>query len=86
MTNRQLIDKLNEMDHDELPDLGNFTDFGRAIEYGKKTKAKQRRTVDGEARRQQRIQFADTDHPDNDNDTARDLEEDLGFKPFGSEW
>ena len=42
MSDAQLIDKLNEMDHDELPDLGNFTDFGRAIEYGKKTTGKQR--------------------------------------------
>jgi hypothetical protein len=41
--------------------------------------------VDGEARRQQRIQFGN-EQITTDNDTARDLEEQTGFKPFGSEW
>lgn len=71
MSDAQLIDKLNEMDHDELPDLGNFTDFGRAIEYGKKTKAKQRRTPDGEAQRQLRIKFYDCDKETADEEAKR---------------
>jgi uncharacterized protein YfaP (DUF2135 family) len=66
--------------------MGDRADNGRPYAYGKRTKAKQRRTVDGEARRQQRIQFADTESISTDNDTARDLEEQTGFKPFGSEW
>ena len=66
--------------------MGDRADNGRPYAYGKRTKAKQRRTVDGEAHRQQRIQFADTDHPDNDNVSADDLEQRTGFKPFGSEW
>jgi hypothetical protein len=38
-----------------------FSESGRRIEYGKRTKAKHHRTPDGEAMRQQRIQFTDED-------------------------
>ena len=56
--------RLAQMDddiQDELPKLGNYSDFGRAIEYGQRTKAKHHRTPDGEAMRQQRIVFTDED-------------------------
>ena len=56
--------RLAQMDNDladELPKLGNYSDFGRAIEYGQRTKQKKHRTPDGEAMRQQRIVFTDED-------------------------
>ena len=40
---------------EEGPQLGNYSDFGRAIEYAQRTKRKMRRTVDGEAMRQLHI-------------------------------
>ena len=49
------------MDADELPQVGNFHDFGRAIEYGKKHKRKSHRTPDSVANSQQRIVFDDYD-------------------------
>jgi hypothetical protein len=79
----QTIIDLDEADRAEGPQMGDRADNGRPYAYGKRTKAKQRRTIDGEANRQQRIQFG-SEHTDNGN--ARDLEEKTGFKPFGSEW
>ena len=43
---------------DELPQLGIYSDFGRAIEYGQRTKRKKRLTPDSI---QQRIVFGDDD-------------------------
>jgi len=56
--------RLTKMDDDlkdELPQMGNYSDFGRAIEFGKRTKQVKRRTPDGEANRQQRIRFDEYD-------------------------
>ena len=102
MCDAQLIDHLNQMDADELPQVGNFHDFGRAIEYGQKHKRKPHRTPDSLANSQQRIRFDEddattTDTPDirpygeKADDYFRDLEErakeeELGFKPHGGEW
>ena len=86
MLERQATINHEEEDRALYPQMGDRADNGRPYAYGKRTKAKQRRTVDGEARRQQRIQFADSESISTDNDTARDLEEQTGFKPFGSEW
>jgi len=41
-----LIDHMNEMDAAEGPQVGNFTDFGKVIEYGKRTKRKKHFTPD----------------------------------------
>ena len=41
-----LIEHLNEMDAAEGPQVGNFTDFGKAIEWGKRTKRKKHFTPD----------------------------------------
>lgn len=41
-----LIEHLNEMDAAEGPQVGNFTDFGKVIEYGKRTKRKKRYSPD----------------------------------------
>jgi hypothetical protein len=50
-----------EEERNEMPGYGVHHDFGRAIEYGKKTKSYHHRTPDGEANRQQRIIFGDFD-------------------------
>ena len=50
-----------EEDKYEMPCYGNYHDFGRAIEYGKKFKRKPHRTPDSLAGSQQRIVFDDYD-------------------------
>jgi hypothetical protein len=53
--------RIAQMDNDfadELPQLGNYSDFGRAIEYGQRTKQKKHLTPDSI---QQRIVFGDDD-------------------------
>ena len=57
----QTIEDLNEQDRLELPDYGEYHDFGKRIEYEKKYKRKPHRTPDGEAMRQQRIVFTEED-------------------------
>lgn len=61
MCDAQLIESLNEEFNDELPKMGNYSDFGKAIEYAQKRKSTQHRTPDGEAIRQQRIKFNEYD-------------------------
>ena len=76
----QTIINLDAADKAEGPQMGDRAENGKPYAYGKRTKAKQRRTPDGEARRQQRINF------DKKDDLGRDLEKDTGFKSFGGEW
>ena len=79
---------------DELPQPGDRAENNRPYAYGKKTKSTHRRTPDGEARRQQRIQFTDEDREiaeaevkrDNPPADPDDMEKEMGFKPFGQEW
>jgi hypothetical protein len=61
MADAQLLLTLQEADRDELPQLGNYSDFGRVIEYRERDKTLKHRTPDGEANRQQRIMFDDFD-------------------------
>lgn len=61
MADAQLLQSLADADADELPQLGNYSDFGKVIEYRERAKALKRRTPDGEANRQQRIMFDDFD-------------------------
>ena len=61
MADAQLIQTLSDADREELPQLGNYSDFGRVIEYRERAKALKHRTPDGEANRQQRIMFDDFD-------------------------
>ena len=56
-----LIDHLNAINDDEMPKMGEFSDFGKTIEYGKRTKRKPHRTPDSLANSQQRIIFDDFD-------------------------
>ena len=46
---------------EELPDLGNYHDFGRVIEWGNRTKQRKHRTPDSLAMSQQKIIFDDFD-------------------------
>ena len=61
MADAQLLQSLADADREELPQLGNYSDFGRVIEYRERAKALKHRTPDGEANRQQRIMFDDFD-------------------------
>lgn len=61
MADAQLIQTLSDADRDELPQLGNYSDFGKVIEYRERAKALKHRTPDGEANRQQCIMFDDFD-------------------------
>lgn len=68
--------KLAELDNslrEELPQMGNFSDFGKAIEWGQRTKQKKHRTPDSLANSQQRIVFDDYDREIADYE-ARDWE------------
>ena len=93
MCDTQLIDHLNQMDADELPQVGDFHDFGKQIQYGRKHKRVPHRTPDSLANSQQRIVFDDYDrkiadyeaknwegshrNPENDEPPVR---------PFDQEW
>jgi len=61
MLDAQAIVNLDDANRMEGPQMGDRAENGKAYAYGKRTKAKHRRTPDGEARRQQRIQFTDED-------------------------
>ena len=77
MADAQLIQTLNDADLEELPQLGNYSDFGKVIEYRERAKALKRRTPDGEANRQQRIMCDDfdSDVADMEVDQADDINE-----------
>jgi hypothetical protein len=84
MLDMQELQNAIESDRNELPGLGEQTDGGRDYAYGKKTKAKQKRTPDSMAN-DQRIKFDDydattTDEPEKPygekaDEYLRDLEE-----------
>lgn len=64
--------KMADLDRDiaeEGPQLGVYTDFGRAVEYGKRTKMKYHRTPDSIPGSQQRIVFDDYDRETHDAST-----------------
>ena len=61
MIDAQSILELEEENRIQMQGEAQFSDSGKRIEYGKRTKAKHHRTPDGEAQRQQRIQFDDED-------------------------
>ena len=61
MIDAQTVIELEEENRIQMNGEAQFSESGRRIEYGKRTKAKHHRTPDGEAMRQQRIQFTDED-------------------------
>ena len=81
----QAIEYLNNIDNEELPGMGNFHDYGKAIEYGKRYKRKKHRTPDSLANSQQKIVFDENDATTTDI-KDEDMEKEMGFRPHGLEW
>ena len=71
MADAQLLLTLQDADREELPQLGNYSDFGRVIEYRERAKALKHRTPDGEANRQQRFMFDDYDNDVSDMEVSQ---------------
>jgi hypothetical protein len=88
MIDAQSIIELEEENRIQMQGEAQFSESGRRIEYGKRTKAKHHRTPDGEAMRQQRIQFTDEDREAAEAEVKRDSRdnEEPDFKPFDQEW
>lgn len=84
----QQVESLTSSDKDELPGYGNYHDYGKQIEYGKRTKRKKHRTPDSLANSQQTIRFTEEDRQtaQDEVDTGKDMDREMGFRPFGSEW
>ena len=96
---RQSKELREEDDRIQMQGEAQFSESGRRIEYGKRTKAKHHRTPDGEAMRQQRIVFGDDDREVADmeaqdwegehrqaEEPPTDMEKEMGFRPHGEEW
>ena len=97
---RQSKDLREEDDRIQMNGEAMFSESGKRIEYGKRTKAKHHRTPDGEAMRQQRIVFSDEDRELAREESERsdierlsrghsdddNMEKEMGFKPFDQEW
>lgn len=83
MLDAQDILEIEESEREEMIGQAMFNDYGRPIEYGKKTKGYKHRTPDSLAQ-QHRIVFDDFDR-----ETGRDLgetvESKIGVKPFDQE-
>lgn len=86
MIDEQTILDLDEGFRAELPGMGDQADNGRQMAYGKKTKAKQKRTPDSLAI-DQRIKFNDDDKALADMEAKYKPKEWEGeWRPFGEEW
>lgn len=97
LTMLDAMDLMNAVESDRREMAGEdiFSDRGRRIEYGKKSKSFHHRTPDGEAMRQLRINFDDFDREIADyeakgwegehHDRADDVERSLGTRPFDVE-
>ena len=85
---RQGQDIREEDDRIQMQGEAMFSESGKRIEYGKRTKAKHHRTPDGEAMRQQRIHFTDEDREAAEQEVKRDSRdnEEQDFRPFDQEW
>ena len=77
-----------EEDREEMPGYGNYHDYGKPIEYGQRTKRKKHRTPDSLANSQQTIRFNEEDKltAQDEVDSGKDMDKEMGFRPFGSEW
>ena len=77
-----------EEDREELPGYGNFHEYGKPIEYGQRTKRKKHRTPDSLANSQQTIRFTEEDRltAQDEVDSGKDMDKEMGFRPFGQEW
>jgi hypothetical protein len=88
---RQSKELREEDDRIQMNGEAQFSESGRRIEYGKRTKAKHHRTPDGEAMRQQRIKFNDEDRQLVDDmlkqeNPPSETDQEPDFKPFDQEW
>lgn len=93
-------DSLDKEEEDnELPAMGNYHDYGKAIEWGKRYKRKKHRTPDSLANSQQKIVFDDFDRDAakaeveewegeriGDHVSPEEMENEMGFRPFDQEW
>lgn len=77
MIERQRDINLEDADRAEMTGPGNYTDFGRVYEYGRKTKSVHHKTIKENEAKPQKIQFKPEDTPE-------EFEPD--FRPFGEEW
>lgn len=86
----QTLALLDEADRQELPGLGDYSDFGRiANDYGQRTRRKHHYDPDTADQRQQRIQFNDEDRQQARDEVNRDAPNDQppeDWQPFGVEW
>ncbi len=71
MIDSQTMMQLDGELQNELPQAGDRADNGKTYAYGKRTKSKYRRTIDGVANRQQRIVFNDDDREQADEEASR---------------
>ena len=94
LDDQQLLD-ITEEERQEMAGQAMYNDYGRKVEYGKKTKGYKHRTPDSLANGQQRIVFDDYDREVADYESGkRDGEHkgnsDVGltedFRPFDVEW
>ena len=87
-----------EGDREELPQYGEYHEHGKRVEYGKRTKRIHHKTPDDIAQ-QQTIQFDDIDRETADmevqdwegehrqhDDAPEDMENEMGFRPYGLDW
>lgn len=70
MCDAQHIINLDEQDRQELPQMGNYHDYGKVIEYGNRYKRKPHRTPDSVAQ-QQTIRFDEEDATTTDTPDTR---------------
>ena len=95
MVDAQTILNMEEEDLNEMRAEANYSEHGRPIEYGKRTKRVQHRTPDSLANSQQRIHFTEEDEElaayeaeewegcHREPVAPEDIEETIGGKPFG---
>jgi hypothetical protein len=88
MIDAQSVIQLDSELQDELPQAGDRADNGKEYAYGKRTKSKYRRTVDSLANSQQTIRFTDEDKltAQDELDSGKDMDKEMGFRPIGGEW
>ena len=70
MIDAQEVININNEDREEMQAPGNYTDYGRIYEYGKRTKVKHRKGMDMYDR-QQTIRFTDDDRQQADDEVDR---------------
>ena len=87
MIDAQTMLDLDEGFRAELPGMGDHADNGRKVAFGKKTKAKQHRTPDSLAQ-DQRIRFTEEDKltAQDEVDSGKDMDKEMGFRPIAGEW